>query len=106
MSTEYEIVEEIIDVTGIIPAHLKDFENIIVESATKQEIKILIDGERLKGTFSDGIGSSMYFSVDENSQSVDLLGVTEKVVNFEHYYSVPKDEFTKPFIPSVSLSKK
>jgi hypothetical protein len=53
---EEPLVEEIdIDVAAVIPAHLKGFQEVRVDSVNASELCVTIDGERLKGRIGDAI---------------------------------------------------
>lgn len=96
-----------IDLMGIIPAHLKDFENIEIESdtLTPSTIYIKVDGHRLKGQITDTISTNLFLEMNPEEQNGHLIASIDKMANFEHVFYIPKDEFTKPFIPHDALKK-
>ncbi|OHT05887.1 hypothetical protein TRFO_26246 [Tritrichomonas foetus] len=104
---EEEIITEetTIDVMGIIPAHLKDFNNIEIEKVSPSEIYLQIDGNRLKGKIGDTISTNLFFELNSDDEEANLIASVDKMANFEHVFYVPKDEFTKPFIPTDALKK-
>lgn len=107
MSEENIIVEEDpeVNIVGIIPAQLKGFSNITIESITPKEIYLKIDEDRVKGKIDDTIGTVMFFSQNPETQEAEVVACAEKQVQFEHYFTIPREELTKPFIPSDALVK-
>lgn len=104
---EIQTEEFTIDVMGIIPAHLKDFSNIEIEkdTITPSEIYMNIDGNRLKGKITDTVSTNLFFELNPEEEDANLVASINKVANFEHVFYIPKDEFTKPFIPRDALKK-
>ena len=94
-----------INIVGIIPAQLKDFTNVEIESINGKEVYLKIDEEKVKGKIEDTMGTTMFFASDEEKQEAELVTCAEKQVVFEHYFNVPKSEFKKPFLPSEALTK-
>ena len=101
------IIEETeLDILGVIPVHLKDFENISIYSVSNGEVFIKVDDTELKGKVNDIIGTTMFFNLNNELNEIELVSCTEKQINFEPFFSIPLEEFEKPFIPSEAISKK
>ncbi|KAH0793939.1 hypothetical protein GPJ56_002151 [Histomonas meleagridis] len=106
MEEEEIITEEtIIDVVGVIPAHLKEFENISIDSVSPSNIYVTIDGNKLKGKITDTIETNLFFALDQETQNATVISSADKTVTLENIFYVPKDEFTKPFVPTDAIKK-
>lgn len=103
-SSEVEYIEEEIDfnVMGVLPAQIQDVSNIEIKEINSKEIFIKVDDHELKGNFNESLGSSIFFGINdsEGEKSVDIKGISDRVVNFEHYFKIPVSELKKEFIPS------
>jgi hypothetical protein len=97
-----EIEEEEIDIVATIPAHLKEFSELQIDSVTASELCVTIDGHRLKGKIGDTISTNLFFGLNEDTHEAELLASCDKTANLEHVFRVPKEEFAKPFIPTES----
>ena len=64
-----------------------------------------LDEDRIKGKIQDTVGTVMFFAHDDNEQEARVVGCAEKQVQFEHYFTIPREELKKPFIPSDALIK-
>ena len=102
---EGEIVEETstIDVIGIIPAHMKNFNNISIDSVTPHELVVTIAGTQLKGKITDTVGTNMCFNLNGETSQAELVACADKQAKLEKLFYVPKEELEKPFLPSDSL---
>ena len=105
MDDDIIVEESEVNVVGIIPGQLKDFTNIEIESVSPKEIYLKIDGERVKGKISDTLGTTMFFYPNEEDSEAQLIACAEKQAVFEHFFTVPREEFKKPFVPSEAISK-
>ena len=97
--------ETLIDVVGVIPAHMKNFQQIEVLSVSPNEIAVEVDGEKLKGKIGDTISTNLFFEVNNDYEEAHLVSAADKIVNLEHVFYIPKDAFTKPFIPTDAMKK-
>jgi hypothetical protein len=96
--------EEIeIDVAAVIPAHLKSFQDVTVESVNGREVYLIIDGEKLKGRIGDSIYTNLFFSVNEETREAEMVAACNKEAKLEHVFYIPREEFTKPFVPTDAL---
>ena len=104
---EEEIITEetTIDIVGIIPAHLKEFKNVSIDSISQSNIYISIDGSKLKGKITDTTESNLFFALDQQSKEASVISSADKTVNFENIFYVPKDEFNKTFVPTDAVKK-
>lgn len=105
MEGEVIVEETEIDVVGILPAHLKEFTDLEIEKIQGNEIYVQVDGTKLKGKIGDANGTNLFFTRNEEEQSVNVVASADKVVNLEHIFYIPKEELTKPFIPTDALRK-
>lgn len=103
----YEVVveESEIDLVGIIPAHLKEFDELTINGISTTEISLTIDGNQLKGRIGDSLGTNLFFHCDEDTETAQLIACADKMVKLEHVFMVPKEEFSKPFIPTDALKQ-
>jgi hypothetical protein len=100
---EYEIEEDEIDVVAVIPAHLKEFAEIQIDSVSARELYVTIDGNHLKGKIGDTIGTNLFFSLNNETEEATIVAACDKTANLEHIFHVPREEFEKPFIPTSCL---
>jgi hypothetical protein len=92
-----------IDVAAVIPAHLKGFQEVHVDSVTGSDIYLTIDGEQLTGHFADAVGTNLFFRLNDATEEAELVAACDKVATLEHIFHLPREAFTKPFIPSDAL---
>ena len=104
---EEEIITEetTIDVVGVIPAHLKEFENLSIDSASPSNIYISIDGNKLKGKIADTTESNLFFMLDKETKEAKVISSADKTVTFENIFYIPKEEFQKTFVPTDAVKK-
>jgi hypothetical protein len=103
MQEEVEESELEIDVAAVIPAHLKGFQDVHVDSVTGSELYLTIDGEQLKGRIGDSVGTNLFFRLNDSTEEVELVATCDKIATCEHIFHLPREAFTKPFIPSDAL---
>ena len=97
--------ETIIDVVGVIPSHLKEFQNITIDSVSPSKIYITIDGNKFKGNITDTAETNMFFTLNNETSEAELVSHADKAVNFENIFYVPKEDLCKPFIPTDAVKK-
>jgi hypothetical protein len=103
---EEEFIEETeIDIVATIPAHLKEFQDIKVDSVSATDLYVTIDGNRLKGRIGDTPSTNLFFNLQDEGRDVSLVSACDKCANLEHVFYVPKDLFDRPFIPSDVLKR-
>jgi hypothetical protein len=101
---EDPLVDEIdIDIAAVIPAHLKGFQEVQVDSVNASELCVTIDGERLKGRIGDAICTNLFFRLNDETQEAELMATCNKTATLEHVFYIPRAEFTKPFVPTDAL---
>ena len=103
MEEDTFVEETEIDIVGILPGHLKEFSELEVEKIDGNEIYVRVDGSRLKGKIGDANSTNLFFTCNEADQDVTLIASADKISSLEHIFYVPKEELTKPFIPTDCL---